>query len=453
MVISDATATARFSQASVEQARIAATMDRLAAQLAGNEVLTFPSLEGLGAQPALRATERRVFGDQRAALEGERALIRARITRLEHEAQALDVRRAGKAREIAALRDEEAVQAEALTERIGNISRVNALARLIVIAETEALNLDEEESVIERAVQEAQLELLQIDPRHRAQLSPEQADISAERALLTEELSALGDRIRRNAVIAPVDGVVIDLAYTSVDAIVAPGEAIFQLAPSEASFEVEVRFAPQDRDDLALRRADDFGGAGNRPAILRRSAAICVKPAVCGKGRWGGARGPARIPWSEPFRGAGVFMGGDISHDAPAQMVQPGHHIGFGHPQADRDLAEQRRDQPGHDPCPKADRNTGQLHNDTDFAMLERIHALLYAEVTAARRAGFHHTHHDQPIAARTQKEWQELVFVEFPLLDEFVHNVARHRRAQSDEKHLPRHVHIEARCTRCVAP
>jgi HlyD family secretion protein len=258
MVISDATASARFSQASVEQLRLLAAVDRLSAQINQAESLSFPRLNQADvdaqATEEIRISEHRIFADQRAALEGERALIRAGIRLLQREAEALEVRRNGKRREILTLQDEQSIQAGALSQGMGNISRVNELARLMVIAETELLNLDENEGVIERSIQKADLELLQVDLRNRAQLSEVQVEVASELAIVSRELLALGDRIKRSAVIVPVDGVVIDLAYTAANAIVAPGEAVFQLVPNEASYEIEVRFSPQDRDDLAINR-------------------------------------------------------------------------------------------------------------------------------------------------------------------------------------------------------
>lgn len=279
MVISDATASARLAQARAERVRLVAGLDRLSAQIDGAATLSFPGLDALGpdqAPPAIvrtaRDTEARIFADQRAALEGERALLRAGVARLLRERDALDVRRAGKRREIESLRAEEQIQAEALSEGMGNISRVNELARLLAIAETDLLNLDEQESVLDRAIDEAQLELTQLDLRNRAQLSEQQAELAGDLSRITDELTALEDRIARNAVIAPVDGVVIDLAHTATGAIVGPGDAIYQIVPSDASFEVDVRFAPQDRDDLMVGKAVNlrFGTLDpiNPPEIL-----------------------------------------------------------------------------------------------------------------------------------------------------------------------------------------
>lgn len=258
MVIVDANSAARFSQASAERLRFLAEIDRYQAHLANADTIAFRQLEGeAGANQAMdmMALNIALFEDQRAAQSGEEALVMARINRLRAQAAALEVRRVGKRREIVTLQDEQSVQNAALNERLGNISRVNEVARLLAIAETDLANLDEEERVIEQSIAESQLELAQLNLAFRARMSEALAEASGELASVTDELTALADRQARNQVVIPVDGVIIDLAYTASGGVVGPGDPLFDVVPSQASYEVEVRFQPRDRDDLAEGRA------------------------------------------------------------------------------------------------------------------------------------------------------------------------------------------------------
>ena len=258
MVISDANAVARFKQATAERHRLLAEIDRYDAQIANEPELVFLRLNAEDVDPVMRSelesTNLQLFFDETAAVAGQRELARARIARLRAEADALDVRRAGKEREIETLLSEQSVQNEALSQRLGNVSRVNEVNRLLAITETELSNLDEQERVIERSIGEAEVELRQVDLTDRARLSAARANALGELAAITDELAALGDRMARRHVTSPIDGVVIDLAYTAVGGVVAPGDAIFDLVPSTTTYLVDVRFQPQDRDDLAEGR-------------------------------------------------------------------------------------------------------------------------------------------------------------------------------------------------------
>lgn len=255
MVITDANAAARFSQASAERLRLQAEIDRYRAHLADADILEFRELDRIEGTADLQALNIALFEDQRAAQAGEKALVTARIDRLRAQAAALEVRRIGKRREIASLLDEQSVQNAALNERLGNISRVNELVRLLAIAETDLANLDEEERVIEQSIAESRLEFAQLDLTFRARMSEALAEASGELASVTEELTALSDRQARNRVVIPADGEIIDLAYTAAGGVIGPGDPLFDVVPSRASYQVEVRFQPRDRDELAEGRA------------------------------------------------------------------------------------------------------------------------------------------------------------------------------------------------------
>lgn len=254
MVISDATSAARLSLAQTQRFRFLAELDRYQAQMQGAQAVAFPKLEANAPDSPytkeLIALNTALFRDQLAAQEGERDLVAARIERLRAEAAAVDVRRIGKQREIETVRQEQTVQSEALAQRIGNISRFNEVARTLAIIETDLASLDEEEQVIGQAIKEANLELLQIDLRFRATISAAWEEAANGLTAVTEELNALKDQQLRSSVVIPVDGVVIDLDFTSQGGVVNSGARLFDIVPSAAIFQIEVRFQPRDRDDL-----------------------------------------------------------------------------------------------------------------------------------------------------------------------------------------------------------
>lgn len=255
MVISDANSAARLSQAQAQRLRHLAALDRYEAQMAQARDISFVQLraedpQGRDTRQLIRLNTA-IFRDELAAQDGERDLIAARIERLNAEAGALDVLRRGKKREIATVREEQLVQNEALAQRIGNISRVNEIARTLAVLDTDLAHIDEEEHVIRQSIKEAELELLQIDLRFRADISAAWEETANALTAVTDELNALQDQQRRSRVIVPVNGVVIDLDFTSDEGVVAPGARLFDIVPSESTFQVEVRFQPKDRDDLA----------------------------------------------------------------------------------------------------------------------------------------------------------------------------------------------------------
>ncbi len=254
ITITDAVSDAQLRKVQTERLRLLADIDRLMALMDGRQELIFERVEnaeeGTFITSALRELNVALFDDRRATHLGEMALVAARMSLLQAQIEAIDVRRLGKKREIDSLREESGIQAQAMERGLGNISRINELRRLLAISETELANLDEDEGVLERQIEEVKLEREQIALQFRSDLSSDLVSVAANLHEVEQELAALNDRELRRQVVVPVDGVVIDLAFTGPGAVIGAGERLFDIVPSDASLQIEARFQPADRDDL-----------------------------------------------------------------------------------------------------------------------------------------------------------------------------------------------------------
>ncbi|RMF09727.1 MAG: HlyD family type I secretion periplasmic adaptor subunit [Alphaproteobacteria bacterium] len=70
--------------------------------------------------------------------------------------------------------------------------------------------------------------------------------LSAQLAEVTERMTEVEDRVRRTIVPAPIEGVVTGLAVTRAGAVVAPGDVIAEIVPTNDKIFAEVRIAPGD---------------------------------------------------------------------------------------------------------------------------------------------------------------------------------------------------------------
>lgn len=101
-------------------------------------------------------------------------------------------------------------------------------------------------SRIELEIDEAQGEVERIRKAFAAAAADELTDAKAELEDLKAELPALRDKADRTDVRAPVAGVVNRVLVSTVGGVVAPGETIVELVPSEDSLVVEAKIKPSD---------------------------------------------------------------------------------------------------------------------------------------------------------------------------------------------------------------
>jgi adhesin transport system membrane fusion protein len=86
--------------------------------------------------------------------------------------------------------------------------------------------------------------------RFRADSERERADTELAIAKLEEQIAAMTDRSVRAEVVAPLDGVVNKLFFSTLGGVVKSGEPLVQLVPTGSAIAVEARVSPNDRAQI-----------------------------------------------------------------------------------------------------------------------------------------------------------------------------------------------------------
>lgn len=97
------------------------------------------------------------------------------------------------------------------------------------------------------AVAEAQQRLREADGRFRREANDDLGDAEEQIARLNELLAAATDQGARADIKSPIDGVVKQLRYNTIGGVVAPGDPIMEIVPTEDKLVVSARLATADR--------------------------------------------------------------------------------------------------------------------------------------------------------------------------------------------------------------
>ncbi|TPN76765.1 HlyD family type I secretion periplasmic adaptor subunit [Mesorhizobium sp. CU2] len=87
-------------------------------------------------------------------------------------------------------------------------------------------------------------------------------DVRANLADIGEQIRAADAVLKRTAITAPTNGIVVSSTYNSKGSVVAPGEKIMEILPTSSGLTVDARLKPQDIDAVRV----------GQPATLRLSA-------------------------------------------------------------------------------------------------------------------------------------------------------------------------------------
>ncbi len=227
---------------------------RLEAELHGANAPDFRALTD-GDRPVSGAA----VASQKTLFEARREERLARSEMLEGTLRRLDIRHDAQLAELDSLKaqlrlateDTDAARQLAdsgLVTRLNLNGRERELASLTGAVASVTAGIAETEA----ARNEARLDHARQQTQYISAISKELAEVSAGLAELEPRIGAEAERIRRAEVTAPMAGTVVDLKLATIGGVLAPGEPVLDIVPSDGTLVAEARLAPAARERMRV---------------------------------------------------------------------------------------------------------------------------------------------------------------------------------------------------------
>lgn len=190
--------------------------------------------------------ENALFEARRESLTSEAALMRAQRERVQQEIVAIraQIQRAEKA--LAAQEKDLDANRRLLEEGLIAPLRVWQVEAVVL---DYASKLEEHRSELARAEQrlvDSELRIKSIQNEYVRQASDQLTTTATRVSEIEQELRKSEDAATRQVVVAPADGEIIDLKFTSRGAVIRPGDPIAEIVPSDAKLTIEARIRPEE---------------------------------------------------------------------------------------------------------------------------------------------------------------------------------------------------------------
>ncbi|OWJ64144.1 HlyD family type I secretion periplasmic adaptor subunit [Inquilinus limosus] len=242
---------------SVRMQRLAdmAALARLDAEQAGAPAITMPAevLDEAAKSPgaaALVQAQQEQFTSRRESINGQKSVLQQRVEQSRSDIEGL------KAQITSA-----DTQLELIQQEINGVAPLVAKGlyerpRLLALQRTQAQiggQKAADTSSIAKAQQligESQMRMLALDSDFRDKIAEERANTQKELAQLDEKLRSAGDVVGRTRILAPVDGVVVNLKYHTLGGVIQPGAPILELVPKNDRLVIDVQVQPNDIDTV-----------------------------------------------------------------------------------------------------------------------------------------------------------------------------------------------------------
>lgn len=254
LLLDETAARANAQQLTMRQLRLETIRARLHAEANGLQVYTAPPsvMERLG-DPAIAElynSQKNNFEAGRDKLANETALLEQNIASLEFRIEGREGQIDSMERQLALLQEDLRVMSELQEKGIAPLSAVRTLERSIANADGDIARLESEVLESRAQIEKYQREIIQLrDTVQQAALDELQA-VEAELDAITQQIQAANNILKRTTITAPVDGTIVRMFYHTTGGVIASGEPIFEILPSDVPLIVEVKIPRMQIDEV-----------------------------------------------------------------------------------------------------------------------------------------------------------------------------------------------------------
>ena len=239
-----------------------AILARLLAERDNSKIINFPAdlqkrAEEDAAVQSVITGQLNILKSRRAHFADQQSVIKYKISQTKEQIKGLD--------EQLILRSE---QKDLISEELARIEdAVNN--KLIIQSEAYKLKTQLSDLVVDlnttraelkrlnQTVLELRLQISEIRAKRIAEISEEIRDQRAILYSLSQKIGTEGDTLSRTSIRSPIDGVVVNLQVHTVDGIIAAGQDILEVVPTDDDLVIDAFIDPKDIDEVRVGMAAD----------------------------------------------------------------------------------------------------------------------------------------------------------------------------------------------------
>ncbi len=245
---------ARRNQLRAQLDEALAGVARLQAEREGAAEVRFPApLRQRAAEPALAAVlagQRSIFASRRRLQEEQIAVLTQRIAGFQDEIEGLEGQIAAAQKQLELIDEELVMLKQMYAKKLVDKPRLLALSR--ERAEIEG-QVSGQRAAISRANQgilESRLRIAELEATAMKEIDEELRLLQARTYDLGQQLAAAEDVLHRTRIRSPIDGTVVGLQVHTIGGVVAAGEPLLDVVPSDEELVVQASVDPRDIEQV-----------------------------------------------------------------------------------------------------------------------------------------------------------------------------------------------------------
>ncbi|MAJ63855.1 MAG: hypothetical protein CL558_12365 [Alphaproteobacteria bacterium] len=186
-----------------------------------------------------------LFTARRDAYENQISLLQNRIAELNEQISALQSQSRAATEQLGLIAEEINAVETLLAKGLETRPRLLALQRRASELRGRRGELEGNIAEIRQTIGTTQLELVDLENQRRTEIVDQLDRTQTEIADLSDRATAARDVLQRREIVAPEDGVVVDMQVSTTGGVIRPGEPLMDLVPQEDRLIIEARIPPE----------------------------------------------------------------------------------------------------------------------------------------------------------------------------------------------------------------
>lgn len=155
---------------------------------------------------------------------------------------------------------------------------------------------------VQQEITKTEIELLNLESKFTTEVLSELRDVQSNLSQYRERFFALENSLERTTVISPVDGIVNQIYYTTIDSYVPPSQTILEISPTDDNLIIEAKIAPQNIDSVRVGLVSKirFSAFKSRTTPLFLGKVVALSPDLV---PW-----DPRVPMTDPKLSQGYYL-------------------------------------------------------------------------------------------------------------------------------------------------
>lgn len=196
------------------------------------------------------STQERLFTIRRESLKSKTDILNKRIAQLGDEIKGIDSQLKATDEELRLLHKQESMSKRLVRNNNLPLNKLIEIQKQIATSQGKKGELEASIAKAKQTISETEIEIINMKNENLTEVLAELQDVEVKVSDLTEQLISAKDILKRTVIKSPTSGIVNDIKYHTVGAVISPASEIMYVVPKDDQLIVEARVNPSDIDNV-----------------------------------------------------------------------------------------------------------------------------------------------------------------------------------------------------------